>query len=109
MRAHPNLGVAIVKHVDSLKDCLDAIQYHHERWDGKGYPSGLKGTDIPLDARIMCVADAYDAMTSTRPYRHGQLTLEQGLEELKRCAGSQFDPLIVETFLKHHEKSNPES
>jgi len=98
IRAHPKLGVAILKHVESLSGCLAAIQYHHERYDGTGYPSGLKGENIPLDARIMAVADSYDAMTSLRPYRQGKFTTEQALAELKCCAGKQFDPRIVEVF-----------
>jgi len=99
IRAHPKLGVAILKHVESLSGCLAAIQYHHERYDGAGYPAGLKGENIPLDARIMAVADSYDAMTSLRPYRQGKFSVEQALAELKRCAGTQFDPRIVEVFL----------
>jgi diguanylate cyclase (GGDEF)-like protein/putative nucleotidyltransferase with HDIG domain len=99
IRAHPKLGVAILKHVESLSGCLAAIQYHHERYDGSGYPAGLKGENIPLDARIMAVADSYDAMTSLRPYRQGKFTPEQALAELKRCAGSQFDPRVVEVFV----------
>ncbi len=99
IRAHPKLGVAILKHVDSLSSCLAAIQYHHEHYDGSGYPAGLKGENIPLDARIMAVADSYDAMTSLRPYRLGKFTQEQALEELKGCAGTQFDPKIVEVFV----------
>jgi len=99
IRAHPKLGVAILKHVESLSGCLAAIQYHHERYDGTGYPAGLKGENIPLDARIMAVADSYDAMTSLRPYRQGKFSVEQALAELKRCAGTQFDPRIVEVFL----------
>jgi diguanylate cyclase (GGDEF)-like protein/putative nucleotidyltransferase with HDIG domain len=98
IRAHPNLGAAILKHVDGLRDCLASVQYHHERYDGTGYPSGLKGENIPLDARIMAVADAYDAMTSFRPYRRGRASHEQALAELKRCAGTQFDPAVVEAF-----------
>ncbi|HXZ94994.1 MAG TPA: diguanylate cyclase, partial [Dehalococcoidia bacterium] len=98
IRAHPKLGVAILKHVESLSGCLAAIQYHHERYDGTGYPAGLKGENIPLDARIMAVADSYDAMTSLRPYRQGKFTTEQALAELKRCAGAQFDPKIIEVF-----------
>jgi len=98
IRAHPKLGVAILKHVESLSGCLAAIQYHHERYDGNGYPAGLKGENIPLDARIMAVADSYDAMTSLRPYRQGKFTTEQALAELKRCAGAQFDPKIIEVF-----------
>jgi diguanylate cyclase (GGDEF)-like protein/putative nucleotidyltransferase with HDIG domain len=99
IRAHPKLGVAILKHVESLSGCLAAIQYHHERYDGTGYPAGLKGENIPLDARIMAVADSYDAMTSLRPYRQGKFSTEQALAELKRCAGAQFDPNIIEVFL----------
>jgi diguanylate cyclase (GGDEF)-like protein/putative nucleotidyltransferase with HDIG domain len=98
IRAHPNLGAAILKHVDGLRDCLVSVQYHHERYDGTGYPSGLKGENIPLDARIMAVADAYDAMTSFRPYRRGRASHEQALAELRRCAGTQFDPAVVEAF-----------
>jgi diguanylate cyclase (GGDEF)-like protein/putative nucleotidyltransferase with HDIG domain len=99
IRAHPKLGVAILKHVTGLSGCLAAIQYHHERYDGAGYPAGLKGENVPLDARILSVADSYDAMTSLRPYREGKMTQEQALQELQRCAGTQFDPKIVEVFV----------
>jgi diguanylate cyclase (GGDEF)-like protein/putative nucleotidyltransferase with HDIG domain len=105
IRAHPKLGVAILKHVESLSGCLAAIQYHHERYDGNGYPAGLKGENIPLDARIMAVADSYDAMTSLRPYRPGKFTHEQAVEELKRCAGAQFDPKIVEVFVSISDRN----
>jgi diguanylate cyclase (GGDEF)-like protein/putative nucleotidyltransferase with HDIG domain len=104
IRAHPKLGVAILKHVESLSGCLAAIQYHHERYDGTGYPAGLKGDNIPLDARIMAVADSYDAMTSLRPYRQGKFTSEQALAELKHCAGAQFDPKIIEIFATLSER-----
>jgi diguanylate cyclase (GGDEF)-like protein/putative nucleotidyltransferase with HDIG domain len=104
IRSHPKLGVAILKHVESLSGCLAAIQYHHERYDGTGYPAGLKGENIPLDARIMAVADSYDAMTSLRPYRQGKFTQEQALAELKRCAGAQFDPKIIEVFVALSER-----
>ena len=104
IRSHPKLGVAILKHVESLSGCLAAIQYHHERYDGSGYPAGLKGENIPLDARIMAVADSYDAMTSLRPYRQGKFTPEQALAELKRCAGTQFDPKIIEVFVALSER-----
>ncbi|TET17715.1 MAG: diguanylate cyclase, partial [Dehalococcoidia bacterium] len=97
--AHPKLGVAILKHVKSLSGCLAAIQYHHERWDGGGYPAGLEGENIPLDARILTVADAYDAMTSSRPYRDGRLTHQQAVDELKHNAGTQFDPELVRVFV----------
>jgi len=104
IRAYPKLGVAILKHVESLSGCLAAIQYHHERYDGTGYPAGLKGENIPLDARIMAVADSYDAMTSLRPYRQGKFTPEQALAELKHCAGAQFDPKIIEVFATISER-----
>lgn len=102
MHAHPDLGVAILKHVEDLKDCLAAVRYHHERYDGSGYPAGLKGENIPLDARILAVADAYDAMTSERPFRRRAMTYEQAREELRRCAGTQFDPKIVEVFISNY-------
>jgi HD-GYP domain-containing protein (c-di-GMP phosphodiesterase class II) len=74
------------------------IRHHHERWDGDGYPDGLAGEQIPLGARIIAVADAFDAMTSDRPYR-AALSRTAALEEVKRCAGAQFDPQVVEAFL----------
>jgi diguanylate cyclase (GGDEF)-like protein/putative nucleotidyltransferase with HDIG domain len=96
--AHPDLGVSILKHVEGLHACLAGVKYHHERYDGSGYPEGLKGEDIPLDARILAVCDAYDALTSERPY-HKKLSREKALEELKRCAGTQLDPKIVKVFV----------
>ena len=104
IHAHPKLGVAILKHVETLSGCLAAIQYHHERYNGSGYPAGLKGENIPLDARIMAVADSYDAMTSLRPYRDGKLSHEQAVVELKRCAGAQFDSKIVDIFVSLSER-----
>ncbi len=104
IRAHPKLGVSILKHVETLSGCLAAIQYHHERYDGSGYPAGLKGENIPLDARIMAVADSYDAMTSLRPYRDGKLSHEQAVAELKRCSGAQFDSKIVDIFVSLSER-----
>jgi HD-GYP domain-containing protein (c-di-GMP phosphodiesterase class II) len=74
------------------------VLHHHERWDGSGYPDGLSGDEIPLEARLLGVVDAFDAMTSRRAYRPA-LTVEQALVELERCAGSQFDPLLAETFV----------
>ena len=98
IKSHPKLSATIVGHVPSLTPCLPAILHHQERWDGTGYPSGLKGEFIPLEARILSVADAFDAMTSPRPYR-GPMSYREALEELKRCSGSQFDPKLVEAFL----------
>jgi diguanylate cyclase (GGDEF)-like protein/putative nucleotidyltransferase with HDIG domain len=109
IRAHPNLGVAILKHIESLRGCLAGVQYHHEHYDGTGYPTGLKGDNIPLDARILAIADAYDAMTSLRPYRGKELAPEQALEELERCAGSQFDPRIVDVFLRINRQDSPKT
>ncbi|MBN1188350.1 MAG: diguanylate cyclase [Dehalococcoidales bacterium] len=99
IRAHPQLGVAILKHIVELSSCLPAILYHHEYYNGSGYPAGLKGKDIPLEARILCIADAYEAMTSPRVYRK-QLDSQEALMELRVNAGKQFDPEIVETFCK---------
>jgi HD-GYP domain-containing protein (c-di-GMP phosphodiesterase class II) len=76
--------------------------YHHERYDGSGYPRGLKGDDIPLSARIIAVADTFDAMASDRPYRKG-LEPEVALSEIKKCAGTQFDPRVVAAFVAAHE------
>jgi HD-GYP domain-containing protein (c-di-GMP phosphodiesterase class II) len=112
IRLHPELGVEILKHVVDLVNCLPAIRHHHEHYDGSGYPGGLKTNGIPMEARILSIADAFDAMTSPRPYRD-QLSLEDALSELRRCAGTQFDPEMVETFcrlmqarlLSDHEKS----
>jgi diguanylate cyclase (GGDEF)-like protein len=97
IKAHPELGVEILRHVIDLVNCLPAILHHHEHHDGSGYPAGLSGDSIPVEARILAIADAYDAMTSPRPYRE-QLSLEGALKELKRCAGTQFAPEIVELF-----------
>lgn len=98
IQSHPKLSATIVGHVLSLVSCLPAILHHHERWDGTGYPSGLKGEAIPIEARILAIADAFDAMSSARPYR-GALCYKKVLAELKRCAGTQFDPKLVEAFL----------
>ncbi|MCJ7425582.1 MAG: diguanylate cyclase [Dehalococcoidales bacterium] len=97
VKIHPKLGVEILRHIIDLVNCLPAILHHHEHYDGRGYPSGLKGDSIPLEGRILAIADAYDAMTSPRPYRE-QLPPQSALEELRRCAGTQFDPELVELF-----------
>jgi len=99
IRSHPNFGVEILRHVIDLVNCLPAILHHHERFDGKGYPSGLKGDNIPIEALILSIADTYDAITSPRPYRN-QLSPRQALEELKKCAGTQFNPELVDVFCK---------
>jgi HD-GYP domain-containing protein (c-di-GMP phosphodiesterase class II) len=93
--------------VEDIKDCLAAVQFHHERYDGTGYPVGLKGDNIPMDARILAVADCYDAITSARSYREQPLSREQALEELIRCAGTQFDPKVVRVFTKLMRQRSP--
>jgi diguanylate cyclase (GGDEF)-like protein/putative nucleotidyltransferase with HDIG domain len=98
IQSHSTLSATIVGHVVSLVSCLPAILHHHERWDGSGYPSGLKGEAIPIEARILAIADAFDAMTSPRPYRQA-LSYKKVLDELKRCSGTQFDPRLIEAFL----------
>ncbi|HEY55566.1 MAG TPA: diguanylate cyclase [Dehalococcoidia bacterium] len=104
VKVHPQLGVEILRHIIDLVNCLPAILHHHEHYNGKGYPSGLKGDSIPIEGRILAIADAYDAMTSPRPYRE-QLSAQDALDELKRCAGTQFDPELVEIFLELIEAS----
>ena len=98
IKAHPRLGANIVGNVPSLIPCTGGILYHHERWDGAGYPEGLKGEEIPLDARILAIADTFAAMTSARSYR-GAFCDEKVIKELKRGAGTQFDPKLVEVFI----------
>ena len=98
MQQHPVIGYEIIKGVMHLTSCLDGILYHHERIDGKGYPKGLKGQNIPLDARIIAVADTFDAMTSDRPYRKGMLR-EKALAIMGEIAGTQLDQSLVSVFL----------
>jgi len=99
MRKHPSVGKDILSQVASLKKASELIYSHHERYDGKGYPGKLKGEDIPMGARILAGIDAYDAMTSKRPYRPAY-SPEKAINELKEKAGSQFDGKVVEAFLK---------
>lgn len=98
MRTHPTLGNQIISPVGLGDEVTDVILHHHEKWDGSGYPAGLAGEDIPLGARIFAVADAFDAMTSDRPYRRATPT-EQAKAEIQLKAGGQFDPEAVEAFL----------
>lgn len=102
MRLHPDIGARIIEGVPFLKDALPVIRYHQERWDGSGYPIGLKGYDIPLMARIFAVVDAFDALTSERPYRK-PISVIEAIEYLRKNAGILFDPDIVETFAKMAE------
>jgi HD-GYP domain-containing protein (c-di-GMP phosphodiesterase class II) len=104
MRLHPEKGVAILAPIEQLQDVLPGILHHHERYDGAGYPAGLTGGDIPLEARIITVADSFDAMVADRPYKKG-FSPEEALAELHRYAGTQFDPLVVENFAKYFERT----
>ena len=99
IRSHPEMGVEILRYVAELANSLPIILNHHEHFDGSGYPAGLKGSEIPLEARLLSIADAYDAMTSLRPY-HNQRSSQEAIDELKRCAGTTFDPELVEIFCK---------
>lgn len=105
MRKHPNYAYDLLYPIEYLRPCLAIPYSHHERWDGTGYPQGLKGEQIPLAARIFAVADVYDALLSDRPYRPS-LSKEKALEHIRARAGSHFDPAIVEVFtimIEDHE------
>jgi HD-GYP domain-containing protein (c-di-GMP phosphodiesterase class II) len=99
MRNHPNIGARIVEGILFLQDTLPIIRYHHERWDGSGYPAGLKKGEIPIQARIFAVADVFDALTSKRIYRN-QSSPEEAIQYMKEQAGILFDPLIVEALCR---------
>jgi len=101
IQEHPLIGVKIVEGLDFFKDMIPTIRHHHEHFDGSGYPDGLVGEAIPLEARIIAVPDAFDAMSSARPHRR-MMPLQDVLMELEKCKGTQFDPKILEIFL--HEK-----
>lgn len=96
---HPVLSAAVIGLIPGMDDIAAAVLHHHERWDGTGYPRGLCGEAIPLLARILCLADSYDAMTCERPYRQ-PLTAEEALAELARQVGTQFEPRLVRLFLE---------
>lgn len=98
LHKHPDYSVDILEPLSNIDNLIDSIKYHHERYDGGGYPSGLQGNNIPLEARILCVADSFDAMLSDRPYRKG-MKLDEVILELKSNAGTQFDPYAVQAFL----------
>lgn len=112
MKSHPHKGKKMLNGIKKLNAVAEWLSTHHERWDGRGYPNGLKGTEIPITARIIAIADTYDAMTSSRSYRKA-LSHEVAVEEIERCSGSQFDPNIASVFLKIQDefkvaKENPE-
>lgn len=97
MRQHPQVGARMIEGIPYLAPAIPVVLYHHERWDGKGYPAGLRGEAIPIEARLLAVADTFDAMTSVRPYR-SPLSPEEAFEEILNAAGRQFDPSIVRAF-----------
>jgi len=99
IRLHPEIGYRILKDIPQLKDVLPGVLHHHERWDGRGYPHGLAGTQIPLLARLIALADSFDAMSSSRTYREA-MSRPKVLEEIRRNAGTQFDPDLVPAFLR---------
>jgi len=98
MRTHPVIGAQVVRPIRLLAEAEEVVRFHHERFDGRGYPAGLQGEEIPLAARIFSVVDAYDSMTNDRPYRAARPP-ESAVRELTRCSGTQFDPQVVEAFL----------
>ncbi len=109
MKSHPVLSVEILKpisHLEFFALTIPGVRHHHERFDGRGYPVGLMGEDIPLASRIILVVDTFDAMTWSRPYRKG-LPWEVAYKELREFAGRQFDPKLVDIFLNAHPKWNP--
>jgi HD-GYP domain-containing protein (c-di-GMP phosphodiesterase class II) len=102
LRRHPIYSANMLEPLSYINGLVEIVRAHHERYDGEGYPDRLSSTDIPLESRILAVADSYDAMLSNRPYRKG-LGIEGAKQELRNCSGTQFDPDIVEVFLKELE------
>ena len=99
IRDHVKVGAQMLNALGEMQAIVPLILHHHESWDGKGYPDGLKGEKIPLLSRIIAVADTFDAMTSSRPYREAR-SRDEAIAELRRCSGTSFDPRVVETFLR---------
>lgn len=99
LKSHSENGVKIIQNVEALKEVVPIMLYHHEKYNGSGYPRNLKGEEIPYLARVLTVADSFDAMTSTRPYQKRK-TFYEGIEEVRICSGTQFDPVIAEAFIE---------
>jgi response regulator RpfG family c-di-GMP phosphodiesterase len=99
MRRHPEIGKRLIENIPFLRGAVPIVYCHHERWDGSGYPRGLKGEEIPLGARIFAVVDAFDAMTFDRPYSRA-IPFAEAKAEIQRCAGTHFDPAVVRSFLR---------
>jgi HD-GYP domain-containing protein (c-di-GMP phosphodiesterase class II) len=108
IKQHPVIGYRIIEQLSKLNFTLPGILHHHERWDGNGYPHKLKGEEIPLVARILAVADSFDAMTSSRPYRH-HMPLERARKIISEGAGVQWDPDIVRVFLNWLDSKIPDT
>jgi putative nucleotidyltransferase with HDIG domain len=103
IKRHSDMGAEILEHIRQLREIVPGVRYHHEQVNGKGYPDGLRGEEIPLLAKIVAVADTYDAMTTDRPYRKA-IEKETAIEELKRCSGTQLDKEVVEAFIRAYQK-----
>ena len=99
IKQHPELGWSMLRELEPLRGAAEIVRNHHEHYDGSGYPRGLQGEDIPLGARIFAVADAFDAITSDRPYRNAR-SEAAAVEEIARNRGSQFDPLVTDSLLR---------
>jgi HD-GYP domain-containing protein (c-di-GMP phosphodiesterase class II) len=106
MRRHPLIGERILLAAPALRPVARLVRSSHERWDGGGYPDGIRGDEIPLGARVVAVCDAFDAMTTERPYRE-LLPEAEAIEELRRCAGTQFDPMVVDAFCRVIAREHP--
>ena len=105
IKRHPEIGYRILSTVNDMLEMAEYVLYHHERWDGKGYPKGLKEDEIPFVSRVIAISDAYDAMTSERSYRSA-LPEEVVIDELQKNAGIQFDPELVSVFIEKALKIN---
>ena len=97
MRQHPDIGARMIEGIPFLHDAIPVIRFHQERWDGSGYPLGMKAEEIPFEARVFAVADVFDALTSTRPYRQ-RVTINQAIKHIREQAGIEFDPQIVDAL-----------
>jgi len=103
IKRHSNIGAKIIEHIRQLKEIIPGVKHHHEQVDGKGYPDGLRGEEIPILAKIVAVADTYDAMTTNRPYRKA-MEKDAAVEELKRCSGTQLDKDVVQAFIQAYQR-----
>jgi putative nucleotidyltransferase with HDIG domain len=103
LQEHPTLGVEVLRPITMWEDVLPIVHAHHERWDGKGYPRGLAGEDIPIGARVVAVAEVFDAISRPTPHTPKR-SVDEALAELERCAGTQFDPLMVKLFVSEYRE-----